>query len=782
LPSSKYKMGRISKISLAAVAFLAIFAAIDFTQRSNARTYGLRSFFACSPIPILIGSLVNGSLADGDCIDTNTALFDGYTFNGVPGELIDVTLTGDGFVPSLRLVQGSYPGGNIIATGTDPGNGTRRISGFTVPSAGTFTIVASSASAGITGGYTLTFESTNPRVDLIQRTSPNPTVAGSTVGFSVFFTSSVTGVDAGDFALTTTGVAGAAITNVVGTGNFFTVSVNTGSGAGTVRLDVTDNDTILSSSGVPLGGAGLGNGNFISGPTYTITDQPTGTPTPTPTPSLNMVITNTNDSGAGSLRQAIADVIPGGTITFSSFFTSPQTITLTSGELRVLKDLTINGPGPELLTVSGANAGRVFNIGQSSPGFTISISGLKIANGRAPDNDFGGGIEQNFGTLTITNCIFSDNSAPPESTGVGGAIDFFDGTINIIDSSFSGNTSALSGAGVAFSNATFTVSNSTFAGNASASGGGLHIFGGSGTINGSTFTANTASNRGGAILAQNCGFSIVNSTISGNSADTAIGIAGGIAFESTSGARTAEITSSTIANNTATPNEVGGILVIARQRATASASLSIRNSIIAANSEPSLLALASNGATAGIVSQGFNQSNGSGNGFLTQTTDRTNSEPGLGPLADNGGRTFTHRLLATSVAIDAGNSFGLVSDQRGNGFARRVDLTTSNPSGGDGTDIGSFELQSEPPLTTASISGRVTTPSGLGLRNAVVALTDLQGARRTATTSSFGIYAFSNIPTGINYVVSVSSKRYRFAPQNIAVSGNLANVDFTGLE
>lgn len=767
---------------MAAFVLMTIFAAIDLTERSDARTYGLRSVFACSPIPILIGSLVNGSLAEGDCVDTNTAFFDGYTFSGTPGELIDITLTGDSFVPSVRLVQGSYPGGTVIATGTDPGNGTRRISAFQVPASGTFTIVASSASLGATGGYTLTFESTNPRIDLIQRTSPNPAVAGSTVGFSVFFTSSVTGVDAGDFALTTTGVAGAAITNVVGTGNVFTVSVNAGSGAGTVRLDVIDNDTILNSSGVPLGGAGLGNGNFTSGPTYTITDQPTGTPTPTPTPSLNIVVTNTNDSGAGSLRQAITDLLPGGTITFSSFFNTPQTIALASGELRVLKDLTINGPGPELLTVSGANASRVFNIGQSSPGFTVSISGLKIANGRAPDNDFGGGIEQNFGTLTITNCAFADNSAPPESTGIGGGIDFFDGTINIIDSTFSGNTSALSGAGVAFSNATFMVVNSSFSGNASASGGGLHIFGGSGTISGSTFTANTASNRGGAILAQNCGFSIVNSTISGNSADAAIGIAGGLAFESTSGARTAEITSSTIANNTATPNEGGGIIVIARQRATASASLSIRNSIIAGNSEPSLLALASNGTTSAVVSQGFNLSNGSGNGFLTQSSDRTNSEPGLGQLADNGGRTLTHRLLATSAAIDAGNSFGLVNDQRGSGFARNVDLTRSNVSGGDGTDIGSFELQTEPAATSAMISGRVTTPSGLGLRNAIVSITDPQGVRRTATTSSFGIYSFANVQTGFTYILSVSSKRYRFAAQTIPINGNLANVDFVGLE
>jgi len=83
---------------------------------------------------------------------------------------------------------------------------------------------------------------------------------------------------------------------------------------------------------------------------------------------------------------------------------------------------------------------------------------------------------------------------------------------------------------------------------------------------------------------------------------------------------------------------------------------------------------------------------------------------------------------------------------------------------------------------TGSITGRVLSPGGLGLRNTLVALTDANGVRRTARTSSFGVYSFENIPTDGTYILGVSSKQYRFPARNIVVSGNLSDVDFIGLE
>src|SRR5262249_31183522 len=82
---------------------------------------------------------------------------------------------------------------------------------------------------------------------------------------------SVTGVDAGDFALTTTGsISGAAVTLVSGSGATRTVTVSTGSNDGTIRLDVSDNDSIVDAANNPLGGTGVGNSNFTSGEVYTV--------------------------------------------------------------------------------------------------------------------------------------------------------------------------------------------------------------------------------------------------------------------------------------------------------------------------------------------------------------------------------------------------------------------------------------------------------------------------------------------------------------------------------
>lgn len=776
-----FLMRRIALIILAVCA-TAVFAGSGLTTSSGAAIVRVRNFFACAPIPVTLNSLVNARLETGDCVETGTnALYDGYTFTGTAGELIDISVSSEVFVPSLRLVQGAFPGGTVIATGTGTTNEFRRITAFAIPSSGTYTIVASTATASGSGAYSLAFESTNPRVDSIQRINSSPAVAGSTLGFSVNFTSSVSGVDATDFVLTTTGVSGASVTNVAGNGSVYTIGVNSGSGAGTIRLDLIDNDTILSGNGVPLGGAGVGNANFTTGPFYTINLPPSGTPTPTPTPQERIGVTNLNDSGPGSLRQAIADVLPGGEVWFNLPFVTPQTLTLTTGEIRITKNLYIFGPGAEFLTISGNNASRVFNIGQSSSGSNVVIYSLRIANGRAPDGDFGGGIEQNFGELVLADCELSGNSALESSAGFGGAIDFFEGRLTILRSKISGNSSSVNGGGIAVANTNVTILDTTIAGNTSGGGGGLHIFGGTATISRSTFSGNTVTNRGGAIFAQNTSISIDNSTLSGNTGDvSAEAIAGALAFEATSGARTAAFTSTTIANNSATPNETGAIRVSARVSSAASATVTFRNSLFAGNSEPAMEAFATGGASSAIVSQGFNLSTGSGNGFFSQPSDRLNAVAGIAPLSNNGGLTETHRLLGESLAVDAGKSFDAEFDQRI--FARTVDLMASNANGGDGTDIGALESQSEPSQPFASISGRVTTPAGQNLRNAVVTITGQQGLRRTATTSSFGVYSFAEIPTGLNYFIVVSSKRYRFSPRSVAVAGNLTNVDFVGLE
>jgi hypothetical protein len=108
-----------------------------------------------------------------------------------------------------------------------------------------------------------------PSVISINRVSGSPTRLAK-VNFTVTFSEAVKGVDGSDFKLTAKGISGAKIIALTGTGAIRTVTVNTGTGSGTLRLDVIDNDTILDMSGNKLGGTGPGNGNFTSGQMYRI--------------------------------------------------------------------------------------------------------------------------------------------------------------------------------------------------------------------------------------------------------------------------------------------------------------------------------------------------------------------------------------------------------------------------------------------------------------------------------------------------------------------------------
>src|SRR4029453_18520303 len=127
------------------------------------------------------------------------------------------------------------------------------------------------------------------------------------------------------------------------------------------------------------------------------------------TQAATITVTNTNDSDAGSLRQALVDAVDGDTINFDSSLNG-QTLTLTSGELLVNKSVTINGPGPNNLTVDGNHASRVFQV---SGGVTATIAGLSITNGFVSSNfGAGGGIYNDHAVLTLSDCTISGNSAP----------------------------------------------------------------------------------------------------------------------------------------------------------------------------------------------------------------------------------------------------------------------------------------------------------------------------------------------------------------------------------
>jgi hypothetical protein len=152
-----------------------------------------------------------------------------------------------------------------------------------------------------------------------------------------------------------------------------------------------------------------------------------------------LTVTNTLDSGAGSLRDTIQAAKSGDTIVFAPSLNG-QTIILSSGDLAINKSLDIEGPGASLLTVSGNDTFRVFDVSQ---GLTVTIAGLTITHGQGAGNlkdhsqgGGGGGAVLNGGsTVTLANDVFSDNQAEH-----GGAITCVQGSmLNVLGSSFIAN-------------------------------------------------------------------------------------------------------------------------------------------------------------------------------------------------------------------------------------------------------------------------------------------------------------------------------------------------------
>ena len=154
-----------------------------------------------------------------------------------------------------------------------------------------------------TTGETYTIDENAPSVTSSLRADSNPTTAES-VSFIVSFSEPVYNVDMNDFALSTTGnISGAAITGVSGSDFTYTVTVATGSGDGTLRLVILDDDSIADVVGHPLGGDGVGNGNFTTGEEYTLNRTPV---------KLEMETLRSNGNNDGWVLESSEDSNQGG--------------------------------------------------------------------------------------------------------------------------------------------------------------------------------------------------------------------------------------------------------------------------------------------------------------------------------------------------------------------------------------------------------------------------------------------------------------------------------------
>lgn len=393
------------------------------------------------------------------------------------------------------------------------------------------------------------------------------------------------------------------------------------------------------------------------------------------------IVTNTNDDGPGSLRQVISDTLtsPGpDQITFDPSLDG-QTITLTTGQLVISGEIEIDGSDlPNGITISGDDQFRVLFIelgaivtldrltltnGATETGFgacltlcgggifadtdsTVTIIDSKILNSFG--NSAGGII--NSGNMTISGSLIRGNRAAYDGGGIRNS-----GKMTISQSSIVSNTTefAYGGAGIYEETGTLLIDNSTIAYNrAQGSGGGIRSYGSlSIIINQSTMAHNSATNLGGGVFIESTSgatgttavLSIINSTISSNEADQGGGLYGSANLTTT--------LALTLTHTTVNENTGGGISIVPSSGGNDNSS--VYNSIIANSTGDNCTGL------------GGDQSSLSDDGSCEAFSQ---GNPQLGPLADNGGNTQTHALLANSAAFSLGNTAVCQahgSDQRG---------------------------------------------------------------------------------------------------------------------
>ncbi len=376
-------------------------------------------------------------------------------------------------------------------------------------------------------------------------------------------------------------------------------------------------------------------------------------PTATRTRTANLLrVTNTAAAGPGSLRAALAAAGDRDTVVLTDL---SGTIQLAGAALDIAAGVTIVGPGPERLTVSGGGTGRVFSVTTFQP---VLVSGLTIADGLARTSSTdplgrGGGI-LSFGDLTLRDVVVRDCVAE----GVGGGI-FNVGGLRLEAATIAGNRAAQGAGGIGNDQfAQLTITDSAIADNRTDGGSGGLGNRGAAEILRSTISGNQAGAVGGGGIGNELSGHVTldNSTVSGNETTGGGGGIGNVG--------TMDVRFSTVTGNRAAATSGGGIGNLG--------ALSLGSSIVARNS---------GGDCSGVIASSGHNLDGDNTCGLSQSGDVRGADPRLGSLRDNGGLTRTHALRPTSPAVDGGDRDACpLADQRGVERPARA------------CDIGAFEV------------------------------------------------------------------------------------------
>jgi CSLREA domain-containing protein len=387
-------------------------------------------------------------------------------------------------------------------------------------------------------------------------------------------------------------------------------------------------------------------------------------------------------NGSCTLRAAImeanalagADVVtlPPGTYPLDRFVELSATDTEADGDLDVTDTLDLVGAGAAVTHIHGRSElydavlepHRVLDV---ATGTVVRVSALTIRGGMARLGN-GGGIN-NAGDLTLSDCVVRDNRAG-----------FY-------------HLDSWDGGGIA-NGGTLAVSRCTISGNRAVNRGGGIMNAGTATIEDSTITANVAIRGGG--VANMGTLTVRNSTVSANAASpdvTFMGSLSGVGAGMVHLGGNATLEHVTVANNVIETGfsagfNLGGLLGtgagLGGGNDTSTIGYTIRDTIVAGNTGPEV-ADGVNGMNgdcgAPAPSSLGHNIDGDGTCMLTGTGDQPATDPGLGPLQDNGGPTATHAIAPGSPPHDAGDAGACPpADQRG--VPRPQDA---------GCDIGAYE-------------------------------------------------------------------------------------------